>query len=71
VSSLVSWYLDKYADRHKQRWGCANNRDLEGAIVQARIVPADGWDVVEEKRTHLGTTLVYVAEKKKVMPKPL
>ena len=48
--------LDRDADKHKSRWACNWNLDIDGIVREA------GLEVVSEQRWHFGTTYVIVAK---------
>lgn len=55
---LINKILDKRAKRRLETWGCRWNLDL------GEILDDSGLDVVEEHKSHLGTTWCVVAKKK-------
>ncbi|KAL3233913.1 Methyltransferase OMS1, mitochondrial [Nakaseomyces bracarensis] len=56
--SLINKILDKRAKRRIETWGCRWNLDI------GEILDDSGLDVVEEHKSHLGTTWCVVAKKK-------
>ena len=54
----INKILDDRAEKRLKTWGCRWNLDL------GEILDDSGLDIVEEKRTHLGTTWCIVAKRK-------
>ncbi|KAK1941355.1 putative methyltransferase C3B9.04 [Phytophthora citrophthora] len=52
----LSGILDKFADKHAQKWGCHWNRDIMALVEQA------GLEVETVHRFHFGTMYSIVAE---------
>lgn len=50
--------MDKNAQRRSEEWGCRWNLDIPDIISQS------GFEIVEEKNYHFGTTYFYVLQKK-------
>ncbi len=48
--------LDRDAAKHKARWACNWNLDIEGIVRDA------GLRIVSQSRWHFGTTYVIIAE---------
>ena len=55
---FINKILDDRAEKRLETWGCRWNLDL------GEILDDSGLEIVEEKRTHLGTTWCIVAKKK-------
>lgn len=55
---FVNNILDKRAEKRLETWGCRWNLDI------GEILDDSGLEIVEERRTHLGTTWCIVAKKK-------
>ncbi|CAR27332.1 hypothetical protein ZYGR_0I06060 [Zygosaccharomyces rouxii] len=55
---FVNKILDKRAEKRLETWGCRWNLDI------GEILDDSGLEIVEERRTHLGTTWCIVAKKK-------
>ena len=53
--------LDRDADKHRRRWACTWNRDIEA------IVKAAGLTIESMQRWHFGTTYVIVARPPKLI----
>ena len=53
---FINNILNRNAEKHAEKWGCVYNRDI------GRIVASAGLKIVEERRTHLGTTHLYVCK---------
>ncbi|SCU91442.1 LAME_0E12530g1_1 [Lachancea meyersii CBS 8951] len=56
--SFINKILDDRAEKRLETWGCRWNLDL------GEILDDSGLEVVEENRTHLGTTWCIVAKRK-------
>lgn len=54
----INKILDDRAEKRLKTWGCRWNLDI------GEILDDSGLDIVEEKRTHLGTTWCIVAKRK-------
>lgn len=52
----VNWYLDKWAPRHANSWGCWWNRDIR------RYLRLSGIKTVEREEKHFGTTTLITAK---------
>lgn len=48
--------LDSHADRHREKWGCQWNKDIEA------LVKSSGLEIVSYRRMHFGTTHYIVAK---------
>lgn len=59
---FINNILDNRAHKHSETWGCRWNLDI------GELVDQSGLDIVEEKRSHFGTTWCIVA-KRSVDPK--
>nr|CCC92299.1 conserved hypothetical protein [Trypanosoma congolense IL3000] len=57
----VNNYLDKWAQRHANVWGCWWNRDIQ------RYIRLSGLTVVKKEEKHFGTTHYLVAKPYKSM----
>lgn len=55
---FVNKILDKRAEKRLKAWGCRWNLDI------GEILDDSGLEIVEERRTHLGTTWCIVAKRK-------
>ncbi|KAM3160224.1 putative Methyltransferase OMS1, mitochondrial [Lachancea thermotolerans] len=55
---FINKILDDRAEKRLETWGCRWNLDL------GEILDDSGLEIVEEKRTHLGTTWCIVAKRK-------
>ena len=55
---FINKILDKRAKLRMKTWGCRWNLDI------GEILDDSGLEIVEEKRTHMGTTWLIVAKKK-------
>lgn len=60
----VNVYLDALAHWHARRWGCWWNRPLHDAVH------ASNFEILDQHRAHMGTTLVVSAAPRSSAPSP-
>eukprot|EP01025_Chloroclados_australasicus_P021210 TRINITY_DN2223_c0_g2_i8.p2 TRINITY_DN2223_c0_g2~~TRINITY_DN2223_c0_g2_i8.p2 ORF type:complete len:161 (-),score=12.05 TRINITY_DN2223_c0_g2_i8:220-651(-) len=48
--------LNQDADKHKQKWGCSWNRDIEKIVSEAGLI------VETQERYHFGSTYVFICK---------